>query len=863
MLLAAGDKLGPYEILAPIGAGGMGEVYKARDTRLDRIVAIKTSHKQFNERFEREALAIAALNHPHICSLYDVGQGFLVMEYVEGTPLKGPLPIDQALKLAVQILDALDTAHRKGITHRDLKPGNILVTKSGVKLLDFGLAKTSHAPGPQDDTITALTSDGAVLGTLQYMSPEQLEGKEADARSDIFAFGLVFFEMIAGRRAFPGTTRAGLIASILKDQPPPLSTLQPLIPKALDRVVGTCLEKNPDDRWQSARELKHALMWTMAETPATTAPTSAVRSWLWSAVAVLLAIALGVAAWALWPRPAPARVARFEVGLPENVSPSLYISLSPDGRKLVFNAEGEQAGLWIHNLDELTWRRLPDTQGAKSPFWAPDSRYLAFSVQNQLKKIDTSGGLPQTLCELAWQVGSGSWSRDGVIIVGSLANGTIQQVSQAGGVPTEVTSIDAARGETFHALPTFLPDGKHFLYLRQGSDQVRGMYVGNLDVKPAEQSKERMLASQYAATYVDGYLFFMRENALMAQRFDAGRLQLQGEPLRVVEYVETSQSIGMFSVSPSGALAYRSTNSDKNYQLTWFDRRGKAQGNFGPPGPARGIALSPDGTRVAVRDAASQAQGDIWLIDLVRGVPARLTFRHSAGSFPVWSADGSRITFSAGTTFLDTVYEKASSGTGDDKELFNRAGESTHPTSWSHDGRFLLYYTVNAPKTGVDMWVLPMEGDRKPVLLLGTQFDEGNAVFSPDMRWIAYQSNESGRNEVYVRPFLASGPSGAPALGERKIPISKDGGTEPKWPGDGKEIIFQAPPRGTSKMAVETKANGAAFGVPQRLFTAPLDYGWDVTADGKRFLLAVLPTGQPSAVTPITVLLNWQAELKK
>jgi len=338
---------------------------------------------------------------------------------------------------------------------------------------------------------------------------------------------------------------------------------------------------------------------------------------------------------------------------------------------------------------------------------------------------------------------------------------------------------------------------------------------------------------------------------------------LQGEAVRVVERVATSQSIGEFSVSPGGALAYRAGAEMRDYQLTWYDRQGKTLGALGQPGSDQWVVLSPDGTRAAVRDAESPAQGDIWLLDIARGVPTRLTFRHSAGSFPVWSADGNRIAFSAGTTFLDTVYEKASSGTGDDKELFNRVGESTHPTSWSHDGRFLLYYTVNAPKTGVDMWVLSMEGDRKPVLLLGTQFNEGNASFSPDMRWIVYQSNESGRYEVYVRPFLASGPSGVPALGERKVQISKDGGTEPKWRGDGKEIIFQAPPRGTSKMAVEVKTNGTTFGVPQRLFTAPLDYGWDVTADGKRFLLAVLPTGQPSAVTPITVLLNWQAALKK
>ena len=841
----------------------MGQVWKARDTRLSRIVAIKTSRDRFSERFEREAHAIAALNHPHICSLYDVGPDYLVMEYVEGKPLTGPLPLQQALALAGQILDALDEAHRKGIIHRDLKPGNILLGKTGVKVLDFGLAKMEHGPSFDGSTQTIpLTAEGAIMGTLQYMAPEQVEGKEADARSDIFSFGVVLYELIAGKRPFAGETQASLIASILMQPARPLQELQPLTPAALERVVQTCLEKEPDKRWQSAREVKHALEWIATETPA--APARARRSWLWPAIAAVLAIALGVSAW-LWPRSGPARVTRFEVTLPENVTFSEYVSLSPDGRKLLFNAFGTQAGLWIRDLDALTWRRLPETQGAVSPFWSPDSRFVAFGVQNRLKKIDISGGPPQTLCESAAPVGTGSWNRDGVIIFGSRGAGSIQRVPQAGGDPTAITSIDAVRGETFHALPTFLPDGRHFLYLRQGSDQVKGIYVGDLDTKPSEQSKERILAAQYAASYADGYLFFMRENTLMAQPFDAGRLRLQGEAVRVVERVATSQSIGEFSVSPGGALAYRAGAEMRDYQLTWYDRQGKTLGALGQPGSDQWVVLSPDGTRAAVRDATLADQGDIWVLDFVRGVRTRLTFRQSAGSVPVWSPDSSRIAFSAGTTFQDTLYEKASSGAGDDQELFKKAGESKLPTAWSRDGRFLLYYSLNNPKTGTDIWVLPMEGDRKPVLLLGTKFNELRASFSPDMRWIAYNSDETGRQEVYVRPFTASGPSGAPALGEGKWQLSKDGGDGPVWRADGKEIIFQAPPNGTKKMAVDVKTNGSTFeaGVPQLLFQPPIDYGWDVTADGKKFLLSVVPAGQQSAATPITVILNWQAELKK
>ncbi len=735
MPLSAGSKLGPYEILTPLGEGGMGQVWKARDTRLNRFVAIKTSHKRFSERFEREAQAIAALNHPNICSLYDVGPDYLVMEYVEGKPVQGPLPLDEALALAGQILDALDAAHRKGITHRDLKPGNIMLGPNGVKVLDFGLAKMEHAPSPAGVTQTMpLTGEGSLLGTLQYMSPEQIEGQEADARSDIFAFGLVLYELITGKRPFTGKSQASLIASILKEQPRPLSELQPLTPPGLERVLQTCLEKDPDKRWQSAREVKHALDWMtqnaspVAPAPARPSETKGLRRALAAVAALAVLIALGVAGWMYFRPQEPAQTSRFEVALPENVTFSQYVSVSPDGRKLAFNATGEKGGLWIRDLDALEWRQLPGTDGAVSPFWSPDSKFLGFGVQNQLKKIDVSGGPAQTLCEVSGiQVGTGAWNRDGVIVFGGRGIGPLWRVSQVGGVATAITSVDRERGESFHSLPTFLPDGKHFLYLRNGPPDAIGIYAGSLDAKPADQSKERILATPFAASYVNGYLFFMRDNTLMAQPFDAAKLQLTGEPAPVAEHVGTTQSIGVFSVSPSGTLAYRAGAGTGSYQLTWFDRQGRVLSTFGQVGPDQNIVLSPDGTRGVVRDAAGAAAGDLWTLDFARGVRTRFTFRQNPGSPAVWSPDGSRVAFATGD-LLDTIYEKASSGAGDEKELLKEPGRIHIPSSWSHDGRFLLYTAINDPKTGNDLWVLPLQGDRTPVLLLGTDFAENQGT---------------------------------------------------------------------------------------------------------------------------------------
>jgi serine/threonine protein kinase/Tol biopolymer transport system component len=884
MGLSSGDKLGPYEVTGLIGKGGMGEVYGGTDTRLGRPVAIKFSSREFSDRFEREARAISALNHPNICTLYDVGPNYLVMEFVEGQLLskiieRGPLPLDKALSYAGQIVDALAAAHAKGVIHRDLKPGNIIVTRNGVKVLDFGLAKLSseRLTGASADFVetgtVSITRAGAVLGTLYYMAPEQVEAKEADERSDIFSFGVLLYEMVTGQRPFSGDTQAAVLAAVLRDQPAPISQRQPAVPRALERVVRKCLEKKPEDRWHSARDLKPTLELIDLDAPPVSSSSASVpipvatssrKRWLWPAVAAAAVLTAAGLAYTLWPKAQPpARAIRFQVTLPDKVTFSEYVSLSPDGHKLVFNATGEQSGLWIHDLNTLEWHKLAGTEDAVSPFWSPDSRFLGFGVDDKLRKIEVAGGPPQTLCSVPYPVGTGAWSIDGVIVFGNRGIGPLHRVSAAGGVATDVTVVDASRAEAFHALPTFLPDGKHFLYLRGGGLEVAGIYAASIDAKPAEQSQERILATAFAAPYVDGNLFMVREGTLMVQPFDARKLQLTGDPVPVAEHIGTTGSIGIFSVSPTGVVAYRTGTAAAagSLQPTWFDRQGKITGTFGQPGPDQGLALSPDATRAAGRDASVTARGDIWLLDFARGVRTRLTFRQTPGSFPVWSPDGKRIVFSAGE-LRDTIYEKAASGAGEAKELFKKPSEAQSPTSWSRDGRFLLGNNLNVPKTGSDLWVLPLDGDRKPVLLLSTEFNEQQGNFSPDMRWISYTSNESGRSEIYVRPFVSSGAS-TPALGEGKWQVSKDGGTSAKWRGDGKEIIFTGP--NNAVMAADVNVSGTAFqiGTPQKLFTAPAHRGFDVAADGKRFLMTVSPGQDQSTQTPITVVLNWQADLKK
>jgi Tol biopolymer transport system component len=656
-----------------------------------------------------------------------------------------------------------------------------------------------------------------------------------------------------------------VIASILKEQPQPVHELQPLTSPALEKVLQTCLEKDAENRWQSAREVKHALQWMSAQTPppaqTTAAPAKSPHIWQIATAAITL-IAVGLGAWMLRPRAAvPVPVTRFQIPLPTDFRIGQYVSVSPDGRKIVATAAGGSAeGLRLRDLDSLDWRRVAGTENGLSPFWSPDSKYLAFTVQNQLKKVDVSGGPVQTLLTMPKGTpGSGAWNKDGVILFGERPSGGLWRVPETGGVPTEVTTNDVAK-TLFHAIPYFLPDGKHFIYFRQGGPPVAGVYGGSLDIKPHDQPQNRILPTPFAAVFDSGYLLFLRDDTLMAQPLDTGKLQLTGEAVPVADRIATTGAIGIFSIAPAGNLVYRTGVQASSFQPTWYERQGKLLSVAGQPSADQTIALSPDATHALVRDAGPAASGDIWMLDLARQVRSRFTF-HS-GMYGVWSPDGKTVAFSGGNR-LDSIYTKPASGAGDDKELLKEPGVQHAPFNWSHNGKFLLYYAAGDQKTGADIFALPLNGSPMPVKLLATEFSEVEPVLSPDMRWLAYMSNESGRYEIYVRPFIASGPSG-PSLGDGKWQVSREGGDAPKWTTDGKQLIYGW---GGSTFAVDVRANGNAFeaGTPQLLFkaaTAPQDLAWDMTGDGKRFLLAA-PVGVPTVESPITVVMNWPALLKK
>jgi Tol biopolymer transport system component len=891
MTIAAGARLGPYEIVSPLGAGGMGEVWKARDTRLERTVAIKvlpshlSSSPEVRQRFEREAKTISALSHPHICALYDVGNQdgveYLVMEYLEGETLAGrlaksPLPLDQTLRYGIEIADALDRAHRQGIVHRDLKPGNIMLTKSGVKLLDFGLAK-AMAPVSNQSSLTALataagstplTREGTILGTVQYMAPEQLEGSEADARTDIFALGAVLYEMATGNKAFSGKSQASLISAIMSSDPPPISSLQPMSPPALDRVVKTSLAKDPDARWQSTHDVAEELKWiaeggSQAGLPAPVIARRKSRervAWVVAGVCLLAAIFFAVVHFRQ--TTVEARPMRFFVFPPEETTiafgPSApQVAVSPDGRYLVLTttASDQKTHLWIRPLDSLAARKLAGTEGAIFPFWSPDSRFIGFFAQGKLRRIDVSGGSPQTLCD-APSGNGGAWSREGVIVFSPNRESALTRVSATGGPSASLTALDRRRRETAHYWPQFLPDGRHFLYLvLSGLRENRGIYVRSLDSPDAKL----VLKTEVRALFTPpGYLLFMQQGTLMAQRFDPNRLRLTGEPIRVAEDVAHNPSNGRntLTVSDNGVLAYRSggVGGLPTSELVWFDRAGNRIGSAAGPGLYMRPTLSPDGKRVAVQRRDSQTgTDDIWLVDLARSTVSRLTFGSSNQAFPVWSPDGDRIVFASDRDGTSSLYQQISTGAGRE-ELVLGSENAKYSVDWSPDGRFIAFEDQD-PKTGTDLWVLPLFGDRKPVPFLRTEFNEGQGQFSPDGRWMAYSSNESGRREVYVQAF--PNPGG-------KWQVSTDGGSFPRWRRDGKEIFYIAADR--KLMAVSVQANSTfQAGQPQplfepRVFGAPI-IPYTVSADGKRFLVNTPTEGAESS--PVTVILNWTAELKK
>jgi eukaryotic-like serine/threonine-protein kinase len=877
MPLTPGSNLGPYEILSPAGAGGMGEVYKARDTRLDRLVAVKilpshlSSSVEARQRFEREARSISSLSHPHICALYDIGRqegvDFLVMEYLEGETLQsrleqGPLKAEQALRVAIEIASALEKAHRQGLIHRDLKPANVMLTRGGAKLLDFGLAKL-HGTGPADSSSSLsalatggrnLTAEGTILGTLQYMAPEQLEGKEADARTDIFAFGVLVYEMATGKKAFEGRSQASLIAAILKEEPRPISELQPLSPSALDRVIRTCLAKDPADRWQTAHDLALQLRWltegvSQTGTPATAAgPGPGRRGRLSLAATGVLFLALGLLGGFLLFRGKEEKQ-RVQLFLVRPTSAPFstfdFAELSPDGRQVAFvghSPEGRGA-LYLRPLDSLESRSLAGTEGASHPFWSPDGLHLGFFADGKIKKIDVGGGPPLVLAEAPMGRG-GSWSRDGTILFAPNEGQGIHRVPASGGADVVVTKIGS--GEEAHRYPAFLPDGRHFVFLADAPrTEDHHLKAGSLDSGETVELTAAVSNVRYADP---GMLLFMRSGTLLAQPFDPSRLKLTGDPRvlarDLVECVESNHRFE-FTLSETGVLAYRS--ADPTSQLTWVDRTGRHLEPVGPRGRFREFKLSPDGRGISLerRDADGRI-GDLWLLSPARGITSRLTFRPGSECCLTWSPDGSEVVFGSARSGLDDLYRKSPADPARETLLLTWP-EGAVATSWSPDGRSLLFESL-APATKTDIWILPMEGGGKPEPLIQGPFEEHDAIFSPDGKWIAYVSDESGREEVYLRPF---------PVGSRRYQVSTAGGTAPAWRGDAREVFFIGKENRLMSAEIPTHGPEIQVATPVELFPLPGDR-FIPAPDGRRFLVDV--RSEDAFSSPLTVVLNWKQE---
>ncbi len=884
MSLSAGTKLGPYEILAPIGAGGMGEVYRAKDTRLGRDVAVKvlpaslSSSAELRQRLDREAKTISALSHPHICTLHDVGHqdgiDYLVMEYLEGETLadrlgKSALPMDQALRIGIEILGALDAAHRSGIIHRDLKPGNVMLTKSGVKLLDFGLAKLAVPDKSGVSQATSLptalqesqplTTRGTILGTFQYMAPEQLEGGEADARSDIFAFGCVLYEMLTGQKAFTGKSQASLIGSIMNSDPAPISSIQPMIPASLDRIVKGCLAKEPEHRWSTAHDVMLQLQWiaeggSMAGVPAPVVARRKNREKLaWGLFAAALVGAAALAYGFVRRAPQPPPIVRFDIVPPPEIATMDVPRISPDGRTLAFDAtdlEGK-ARIWVRPLNSLVAQPLPGTEGGVRPFWSPDSKYVAFISEGVMKKVDVSGGPPTKICD-APGGSDGTWSPEGVILWDGTGTDPIYRVSAAGGSRAVAVGLDAALKQTGVGWPEFLPDGRHFLYLANGEKPEDSAYwIGSIDSK----EREKLAPAQTLVTYSPpGYLLFVRDRTLVAQPFDAKARRITGEPVPLAEKIGTDNvGLARFSVSRNGVLAYRT--GETGGRLLWRDRAGRELDTLGDPGDYANPSLSPSGDRLAFNLTDSRnGKGDIWIRDLARGVNSRFSLGPGNNVRPVWSPDGERIVFTSDRGGPFDIYEKSSRGAGEEK-LILKSDEPKSASSWTRDGRYIGFTTRNQ-KTLQDAWALPTFGDRKPIAIAASPFAESQPMFSPDGRLVAYVSNESGRDEIYLQTFPDAG---------GKWQVSNGGGSDPSWRGDGKELYYRSPDG--KLMAVEIRGGAdVQAGIPQALFVLRVRPGiprnkYAPSADGQKFLVAA-PLGR-DAMSPTTIVLNWPATLGK
>ncbi len=884
MTASVGSRFGPYEIVAPLGAGGMGEVWRARDTRLGRDVAIKilpagfAHNVEFRARFEREAKTISSLNHPNICTLFDVGHEddthYLVMELIEGESLedrlaKGALPPDQVLRYGAQIADALDRAHRQGITHRDLKPANVMLTKTGAKLLDFGLARTgaetAAVQGMTDMPTQAkpLTQEGTILGTFQYMAPEQLEGTEADARTDIFSFGALLYEMATGRRAFQGSTRTSLIAAIVGSHPEPISRVSPAIPPALDHIVRKCLEKDPDDRWQSAHDLASELRWiSEAGSQAGVATSVTIRrktrerlAWALAGIfAVVAAIAVAVS---VKTQPDLAEAFRATLDPPAETALLPYdvlgIALSPDGRRFAFaanrNAGGQQ--LWIRDLSSMTASPVPETSGASYPFWSPDGLHIAFFAEGKLKRIDLRGGSPQVLADAPTGRG-GTWGRGDIILYAPNLRSPILSIPGAGGKPTPVTRYDAEK-EVTNRWPHFLPDGRHFVYVsrQRGSvAEVGQLMLASLDSPEATVLIEDSTNAQYVEP---GYLLFGRKNDLYAWRFDAETLKLIGQPAPVQNEklsMWEPKNLMIFTASDNGTLVYLPEVVRKS-ALKWTARDGRPLGDLGAPGFNFHSRISPDATKVALASSdVSSSASDIWILDLEYDRRFRITQKSGNFSFPVWTRDSKQLAFVCQPKSVQDLCVKSLVAAGD-VAILHESPSWKSGIAWSLDGQS-LYFDEQYPETNSDLMFLDGSNPKKAsVAILRTPFNETNPELSPDGRWLAYNSDESGRVEIYVRPASGS---------FEQWQISNAGSAQHRWSRGGKEILYVAPDGSLMSVAITTEPVFRP-GIPTALFKLPepperdAPIFEDVTADGERILLNV-PTTARSSVAFHTIL-NW------
>jgi len=890
MTLAPGRRLGPYEITAPLGAGGMGEVYKASDTRLGRTVAIKVlpDHLAKSEdrrrRFTLEAKAISTLNHPHICVLHDVGHedgvDYLVMECLEGETLaarlrRGPLSWPDALRLGAEMADAVGRAHQAGIVHRDLKPGNVMITPAGAKLMDFGLAKLREPDGQAAEPASQLATEtrdgpitdrGTVIGTVGYMAPEQLEGRGADARADVFALGLILYEMVTGQRAFPGDSQASLIASILTTEPPSVSSLRPGCPPAIDRLLTACLAKDPERRWQSAHDLATEIRWVAegGEDPRGAAAGHAPRRrWERLAWAAAVALLLGALGLVVTRRPAPAstKAVRFALPFPPGWTPAPVgqpvISAGGDAIAVMGVLES-RFHLLVHTLDSQGLVKVPDSEDASDPFWSPDGRELVFAVRTELRRFDVARGSVQRLTTLEGPSSGGTWNAAGDILVS--ANGQLVTVPRGGGAP-KVLEVGEPKARL---QPQFLPDGRHYLFsAAAGAAGARAVYVGSLDGGGARLLVDNAYEPGYAAA--SRHLFFVRANVLMAQPFDPGRLEPSGQAMPASEQVvlvprpataARGATAAAYAVSANNTLVWQ-TSGLENLQLTWFDRSGRRLDAVGEPGDYSAPALSPDEKSLAIsrRDPRTRTR-DIWIYDLVRNTSRRLTFDDTDETGAAWSPDGAFVAYSSTVGGARDIRRRRADGSGvEDVLVPNATVAGGHfVEDWSPDGTLLLH---NSWRAGLqpDLLLVRMPPDpgAAPTVFAGTGFAEQMGTFSPDGRWIAYSTNESGRNEVYVSAVPREG-----AASSRKTLISTSGGIEPRWRKDGKELFYV---QGSSVMAVDVAIRGPEIevGRPRRLFDVtlpePRRNRFVVSRDGQRFLvnLSLSPLN-----VPVEVMLNWR-----